>query len=261
MSKSWWTVAHQAPLVHGILQARILKWLLFPSPEHLPDPGIEPASQTSLAFSSGFFTTNTTWEGPQMHWRGQKVCSGFSVNWENPNKFLANLMKTETHHSVTQLGKDEPWFKSTSLCFGPSTILFFFCWTSNSFRKWRFCIHSFLPVSESKTQKAVFFFPSCLAVSEPRSLSKSQTGFSDSKPRREGVMKRPDQEREKLAHTAEPQHWAFIWFWASWLGRFEADIWKRWLGCQNEAKTWFIVARICAQELNIWFYPPTPPTF
>ena len=29
---------------HGILQARILQWLLFPSPWDLPDPGIEPGS-------------------------------------------------------------------------------------------------------------------------------------------------------------------------------------------------------------------------
>ena len=29
--------------VHVILQARILEWLLFPSPEDLPNPGIEPA--------------------------------------------------------------------------------------------------------------------------------------------------------------------------------------------------------------------------
>ena len=28
--------------VHVILQARILAWLLFPSPEDLPNPGIEP---------------------------------------------------------------------------------------------------------------------------------------------------------------------------------------------------------------------------
>ena len=29
---------------HGIAQARILKWLPFPSPGDLPDPGIEPRS-------------------------------------------------------------------------------------------------------------------------------------------------------------------------------------------------------------------------
>ena len=28
--------------VHGILQARILEWLSFPSPGDLPDPGIKP---------------------------------------------------------------------------------------------------------------------------------------------------------------------------------------------------------------------------
>ena len=28
--------------VHGVLQARILKWIAFPSPEDLPNPGIEP---------------------------------------------------------------------------------------------------------------------------------------------------------------------------------------------------------------------------
>ena len=30
--------------VHGILQARILEWVAFPSPGGLPNPGIEPRS-------------------------------------------------------------------------------------------------------------------------------------------------------------------------------------------------------------------------
>ena len=30
--------------VHGILQARILEWVAYPSPVDLPDPGIEPES-------------------------------------------------------------------------------------------------------------------------------------------------------------------------------------------------------------------------
>ena len=30
--------------VHGILQAKILEWVAFPSPEDLPNPGIEPRS-------------------------------------------------------------------------------------------------------------------------------------------------------------------------------------------------------------------------
>ena len=33
--------------VHGILQARILEWVAFPSPGDLPDLGIEPESAAS----------------------------------------------------------------------------------------------------------------------------------------------------------------------------------------------------------------------
>ena len=32
--------------VHGILQARILEWVAFPSPGDLPNPGIEPRFPT-----------------------------------------------------------------------------------------------------------------------------------------------------------------------------------------------------------------------
>ena len=35
--------------VHGILQARILEWVAFPSPGELPNPGIEPRSPTLQA--------------------------------------------------------------------------------------------------------------------------------------------------------------------------------------------------------------------
>ena len=37
--------------VHGILQARILEWVAFPSPEDLPNPGIEPRSPALQADS------------------------------------------------------------------------------------------------------------------------------------------------------------------------------------------------------------------
>ena len=37
--------------VHGILQARILEWVVFPSPGDLPNPGIEPRSPTLQAYS------------------------------------------------------------------------------------------------------------------------------------------------------------------------------------------------------------------
>ena len=39
-----WTVAHQAPLSMGILQARILEWVVTSSSRDLSNPGIEPRS-------------------------------------------------------------------------------------------------------------------------------------------------------------------------------------------------------------------------
>jgi len=37
--------------VHGILQARILEWIAFPSPGDVPNPGIEPRSPALWADS------------------------------------------------------------------------------------------------------------------------------------------------------------------------------------------------------------------
>ena len=49
-----WPVACQAPLSLGFCRQDYLSRLLFPPPEDLPDPGIEP---TSPALAGGFFTT------------------------------------------------------------------------------------------------------------------------------------------------------------------------------------------------------------
>ena len=46
-----WTVAHQAPLSMGILQARILECVPCSPPGELPIPGIEPRSPTLQADS------------------------------------------------------------------------------------------------------------------------------------------------------------------------------------------------------------------
>ena len=46
-----WTVAHQAPLSIGILQARILEWVAISFSRDLPDPRIEPRSPTLQADS------------------------------------------------------------------------------------------------------------------------------------------------------------------------------------------------------------------
>ena len=46
-----WTLAHQAPLSMGFSRQGYWSGLPFPSPEHLPDPGIEPWSPALQADS------------------------------------------------------------------------------------------------------------------------------------------------------------------------------------------------------------------
>ena len=59
--------------VHGIFQARILKWVAKPSfmgsfwPKDLPDPAIKPMSLAPPALPGRFFTTSTTWKAHQKH--------------------------------------------------------------------------------------------------------------------------------------------------------------------------------------------------
>ena len=48
--------------VHGILQARTLRWVAMASSRDLPDPGIKPTSPVSPALADGFFTASATWE-------------------------------------------------------------------------------------------------------------------------------------------------------------------------------------------------------
>ena len=57
-----WTVACQAPLSMGILQARILEWVAMPSSRGSSQPRDRT---TSPALAGGFFTTSTTWESPR----------------------------------------------------------------------------------------------------------------------------------------------------------------------------------------------------
>ena len=56
-----WTVAHQAPLSMGILQARILEWVHFPSSRGSSQPR-EPTQVSCIA--GGFFTNRATREAP-----------------------------------------------------------------------------------------------------------------------------------------------------------------------------------------------------
>ena len=62
-----WTVAHQAPLPMGLSRQKYWSRLPCPPPEHLPYPGIEPAtlmSLTSPTLADRFFITSTIWEAP-----------------------------------------------------------------------------------------------------------------------------------------------------------------------------------------------------
>ena len=54
--------ACQAPLSHGVLQAKILEGVARPSSRDLPDPGIEPAFLMSHVLAGGFFTASATSE-------------------------------------------------------------------------------------------------------------------------------------------------------------------------------------------------------
>ena len=57
--------------IHGILQARILEWVPFPSPGDLPDPGIEPRSPALQADTLTSEPTRTIQKG---NINGLKAC-------------------------------------------------------------------------------------------------------------------------------------------------------------------------------------------
>ena len=56
-----WTV-QLFSLSMGFSRQEYWSGLPFPSPEDLPDPGIEPLSLTSPALAGKLFTTSATWE-------------------------------------------------------------------------------------------------------------------------------------------------------------------------------------------------------
>ena len=61
-----WTIAHQAPLSMRFLKQEYWSGLPLPSPEDLPDPGIESASLGSPVLASRFFTTDPS--GKPLGW-------------------------------------------------------------------------------------------------------------------------------------------------------------------------------------------------
>ena len=77
-----WTIAHQVPLSTGFSRQEHWGGLPCPSPEDLPNPGIEPASLTSPALAGGFFTTSATWEA-HMHLKEGYIIRSFILITEN----------------------------------------------------------------------------------------------------------------------------------------------------------------------------------
>ena len=57
-----WTLTHQDPLSMEFYRQEYWSGLPFPTPGHLPNSEIEPASLASPALASRFFTTSSTWQ-------------------------------------------------------------------------------------------------------------------------------------------------------------------------------------------------------
>ena len=57
-----WTVACRGPLSMGFSRQKYWSGLPFSPPEDLPDPGIDPPSLMSPAFTGVFFTTSAPWK-------------------------------------------------------------------------------------------------------------------------------------------------------------------------------------------------------
>ena len=85
LSRVWlfatpWTVAHQAPLFMGILQARILGWVAMPSSRG----SSQPRDWTQVSHTAGgFFTSWATGEA-QEYWSGLPILS-LVVQVKNPS--------------------------------------------------------------------------------------------------------------------------------------------------------------------------------
>ena len=62
-----WTVEHPAPLSMGFPRQEYWSGVPFPSPEDLPDPGMEPTSLASPALTGGFFTIGPSPQGIELN--------------------------------------------------------------------------------------------------------------------------------------------------------------------------------------------------
>ena len=74
--------------VHGILQARILEWVVISF--YLPDPGVKLMSLVSPALAGRFYTTVPSGKILLFYWVGQKFVWVFCKLWKTWINFLAD---------------------------------------------------------------------------------------------------------------------------------------------------------------------------
>ena len=96
-----WTVAPEAPLVMGISRQEYWSGQPFPTPEYLPNPGIEPASPVFPVLARRFFTT---------------VPPDFCLRWcENVMKCMGNHCHMLNFHCKVVYSDYHCWLDSGAI--------------------------------------------------------------------------------------------------------------------------------------------------
>ena len=110
--------------IHGILQARILEWVIFPAPGDLPNPGIKPGSlaleeDALTSEPPGKQTTNKTKMKTQSS--ADRITTSLSLAYQRKNKqtiffFLSTnltLIENYTNHWTNLRRKNKQTNKKT----------------------------------------------------------------------------------------------------------------------------------------------------
>ena len=76
-----WTVIYQAPLSMGFTRQEYCSGLSSSPPGDLPDLKVKPTSLIPFALAVRFFTTSTTWKGPQLQRSSPKELEVQALYW------------------------------------------------------------------------------------------------------------------------------------------------------------------------------------
>ena len=101
-----WTIALQGPLSMGFSRQEHWSGLPCPPLEDLPDPRVEPASLASRALATRFFTTRTTWEGPQLE---VLTASSRGFAFSSPQTFLLPLKLSHCSSTSPRVNHLQTW--------------------------------------------------------------------------------------------------------------------------------------------------------